>query len=151
MATRGKIILKINETDKGKKLHFSLDKLPSDCVCANKFIDKVGDVTLNKNYIAIYNHFDSYISEVGKTLLTMFNDYDSILNLLLGGDTSTIADGHIFQYCACYGDDWEDTEPIQEDVLEHIPKEDFNYVFKDNEWYVKEYKGKEWSKLSECI
>ena len=151
MATRSTISLKISESDKGRVFHFDIDKLPKSVSgCEDKYIDKVGDVKLEKDYLTIYHHWDGYPEGVGKTLVKRFNDYDAILNLLCGGDASSINGDTIAQYCAWRGEAWEDAyggvQPKQSDTEPSVT-EDYAYLFKDGKWFFKVYGAKEWTNL----
>lgn len=150
MATRSTISLKVSESDKGKVFHFDENKLPNNFTCENECIDKVGDVKIEKDYLTIYHHWDGYPRGVGKTLVYNYNDYDSILNLLCGGDASSINGETIVQYCAWRGEEWEDVKPAQSDT-ELSVTEEYAYLFKDGKWFFKGYEAKEWTDLEEYL
>lgn len=60
-------------------------------------------------------------------MFTKFNDYDKALNILLGGDASSINGDTIIQYCSAYRDeDWDSTKP---DLTDEIPAayQDYQY------------------------
>ena len=94
----------------------------------------VEEVTLEKPVLEIYHHWDGYPENLGKTLLEQYNDYDTILNLLLGGDASTINNNHVCQYCAWRGEDWEYVKPKQLDKPSF--NEEYLYKFENGVWTV---------------
>jgi hypothetical protein len=151
MATRSTISLKVSEGDKGKVFHFDISKLPkSVSVYEDDFIDKIGDVKLEKDYLTIYHHWSGYPDGVGYTLVKKFNDYDTILNLLCGGDASSINCESIIQYCAWRGDEWEYVQPKQSDTEPSVTEE-YAYLFKDGKWFFKGYEAEEWTDLKEYL
>lgn len=156
MATRSTISLKIAESDKGKVFHFDESKLPileevgEKVTCMNDFIDKVGDVKLEKDYLTIYHHWDGYPEGVGDTLTALYDNYETILNLLCGGDASTINDMKICQYCAWRDEDWDSVQPKQSDEEPSVTEE-YAYLFKDGKWFFKGYEAEEWTDLKEYL
>lgn len=132
MATRSTIVLKVRKEDIGKTLKFNSTKLPHGKTYTNEF--PFGEVTIKGEYMEIYHHWDGYIEGVGHTLLTEFGDYDSVLNLLLMGDMSSINGNEVVSY---HGWRNEDVPPRFYDEEPKV-KEEYKYVFKDGEWYVTE-------------
>ena len=150
MATRSNICLILNKEDIGKAVKFNANKLPKDVTYDNEFLDLVEEVTLEKPVLEIYHHWDGYPENLGKTLLEQYNDYDTILNLLLGGDASTINNNNVCQYCAWRGEDWEYVKPKQ------LDKPAFNeeqlYKFENGVWYFSdEYENEDWTNLKEYL
>lgn len=150
MATRSTISLKVKKEDIGKTFHFDKNKLPYNLTCENEFIDEVGDVKIEKDYLTIYHHWDGYPDGVGETLVKKFNDYDTILNLLCGGDASSINGETIVQYCAWRGEEWDDVKPTQSDTEPSVTEE-YAYLFKDEKWFFKGYEAEEWTDLKEYL
>ena len=151
MSTRSTISLKISDSDKGKTFHFDKLKLPKDIDgCEDNFIASLGDVKITKDYLTIYHHWDGYPDGVGDTLVTCFNDYDAILNLLCGGDASSICGTKIVQYCPWRGENWKFVQPKQS---KREPKvtEEYAYLFKDGKWWFKDYDTKVWIDLGEYL
>lgn len=159
MATRSTISLKISSEDKGKTFHFDENKLPTvkigdenvKITCSNKFIGNIGDVKIIGDYLTIYHHWDSYPKDgVGETLIQRFNDYDSILNLLCGGDASTINRTEIIQYCPWRGESWEFVCPDQSNEEPSVD-ENYAYLFKDDKWFFKSRYDKDWVDLEQYL
>ena len=154
MATRSTISLKVSESDKGKVFHFDENKLPYNLTCVNECIDKVGDVKIEKDYLTIYHHWDGYPEGVGETLVNKFKNYDSISNLLCGGDASSINGKKICQYCAWRGEEWNDdyggVQPKQSDTEPSVTEE-YAYLFKDGKWFFKGYEAEEWTDLKDYL
>ena len=99
MGTFGHIYLKLKEEDKGKTISFDINKIPKAVTRENDIRMPSLKVHIPKKakYIYIYHHFDSRPIDLGKTLSEKYKDYDTILNLLLAGDMSTINDHVISQ------------------------------------------------------
>lgn len=49
-------------------------------------------VCLEKEYMTIYNHHDSYVDGVGQILLDYYNTFEEAFGLILGGDIGSIAE-----------------------------------------------------------
>ena len=56
----------------------------------DKGIDKTEPVKITKKYLGIYCHHDGYPDGVGSELVNRYNNFNSALNLILGGDCSSI-------------------------------------------------------------
>lgn len=96
MSTRSNIYLKLKSETKGKTLKFDFDKLPREHGEQHEELEfPIKDVTIPQDaeYIGVYHHWDGYITGVGQTLLESYTDYDTILNMLIMGDISTINGG----------------------------------------------------------
>jgi len=150
MATRSNICLVLKKEDIGKIMKFDETKLPKNVTCNNKFLNMVEEVTLEKPVLEIYHHWDGYPKGVGKTLLEQYNDYNTILNLLLGGDASSINGDDVCQYCAGVGEDWEGVKPKQLD--KPLLKEEYLYKFENGVWYFRDmYENADWTNLEEYL
>lgn len=149
MATRSNICLVLNKEDIGKVMKFDETKLPNGVSCDDEFLNMVEEVTLEKPVLEIYHHWDGYPEGLGKTLLKQYNDYNTILNLLLGGDASSII-GDVCQYCAWRGEEWESVKPVQLD--KPVLNEEYLYKFEDGVWYFKDdYENEDWTNLEEYL
>ena len=151
MATRATITLKIKDEDLNKTKKFDIDKLPENTSYNDDCIENLQEVTLNKPYISIYHHFDGYPGGLGVTLFTKFNDYDKTLNILLGGDASSINGDTIIQYCPAYQDeDWDSTKP---DLTDEIPvaNQDYQYYFDSEKWWFRCYEKTKWNDLEKFL
>lgn len=152
MATRSNICLVLKKEDIGKSVKFDETKLPKDVTYDNEFLNLVEEVTLEKPVLEIYHHWDGYPENLGKTLLEQYNDYDTILNLLLGGDASTINNNHVCQYCAWRGEDW-DWEYVKPKQLDKPAfNEEYLYKFENGVWYFRdEYENEDWTNLKDYL
>lgn len=148
MSTRGHISVKLKKEDIGKIMCFEPLLVPE----GNKhlFGKKYGVVKLDKPYITIYHHFDSYPKGLGKELIENYSTYEKALNLCLGGDCSSILDGSVCQYYGSYDEDWDFVCPKLSD---EEPKcdEDYLYLYDGDEWYLKSRRENNLKKLSEII
>lgn len=98
MSTRSNIYLKLKDESKGQTIKFDFDKLPrGNGEIHGKLEFPIKDVTIPQDaeYIGVYHHWDGYITGVGQTLLESYTYYDTILNMLIMGDLSTINGGVI--------------------------------------------------------
>ena len=112
----------------------------------------------------IYAHWDGYLSHNGKILLEHYTTREKIEALLDLGALSVLAEsiekpkGHSFDkavsgYTVFYGRDrGEDgVEARIYTTFEDIPFEEYNYLFKDDVWYVDRGKNGELIPLEEAI
>lgn len=117
----------------------------------------------------VYCHYDGYPDGVGQTLLNSFNTVEKIEELLSFGDISCLEDNihpkgeHTFDNpekgCTVfYGRDRgeDNTEAItclmQEWVSEQFSWIEYIYLFRDNEWYVKNLReGEDWVSLESAL
>ena len=152
MSTPSKIILKIKKEHVGRKIKFDATKLPTPLKewlerdeNGKIWLNQVGDdvteeITLKGPYIGIYCHWDGDLESVGAELAENYNDYETALNLIVGGFCSGIASGHVAHYANRIGTKWKDIKPIQ-GSMNKICKSiygNYKYVFENNVW-----KGKE--------
>lgn len=141
MSTRSAIILKVRKEDLGKKVKFDKKKLP---IPLNNWKEKYGDesakekskeITLLHDYIGIYCHWDGELDGVGTVLKEYFTDYDSILNLIAGGDCSSIWYDGVKHYANRKGEEWKYIKPKQgftsESVANSIGHDGYVYTFED--------------------
>ena len=147
MSTRSNISIKLKEGDIGKTLRVDLQKLRKD----PSNIDNFGDVELNGNYATVYSHFDGYPEGVGRVLFDNFNNYDSALNLILGGSMSCPGIGDDWKpYALRDGEEWEHLTPkITNEEPEAL--NDYLYLFNMGRWWIKCYNGTIWSDLEEVL
>lgn len=105
-----------------------------------------------KEALRIYHHWDGYIEGVGETLYENYNTYEDALNLVLGGDVSTINDTYT-PYATRMGEEWENIKP--QAIDEDAPiNEDYDYMFKDGEWFVRSLYDEtceEWTSLKDIF
>jgi hypothetical protein len=156
MSTRSCVILKLRKEDIGKVVKFNKELLPVPLDrWQNKGIDgkvwrdetvkdKCKPVEISDNYIAISCHWDGYPEGVGAALKEHFKDYESVMNLIVGGSCSVIGD-KVRHYANRKGDKWEDIVPkqfkTQKDVLEHYTwcECEYAYLFDEKKgWGYKE-------------
>lgn len=119
MSTRSNVIIKVKSEDIGKTIKFNAKKLPVKLESwgDEKVRTKCKPVIIEKQYIGIYCHWDGYPSGVGKALVENFTDYDSVLNLVAGGDCSSINQDSVIHYANRDGEDWDFIKPVQSDEI----------------------------------
>ena len=146
MATRSTICLVLKKSDIGKFMKFDINKIPKGLGYErNEKVEEFCEVELTDSILQIYHHWDGYPSGVGATLLKYFNDYDSVLNLLLGGDASSINPPMVVQYYAWRDEDWKDVAP--KCVSDAVCSEEYVYKFEDGVWAFKGYDDEDWIDL----
>ena len=154
MSTPSRIILKVRKEDIGRKMKFDPTKLPfplKEWVERDEngetWLDQRGkdvceEITLKGEYIGIYCHWDGFEDSVGETLKKYFSDYETALNLLVGGDCSEISSYHVIHYANRNDKAWANIKPIQgsfDEVYDTIYGI-YNYLFKDDMWEVSKTK-----------
>ncbi len=152
MATRSYIRVILKEEDRNRDMKFNPEMIKIENTWGDEQLDIEPWTDINpegKDALMIYHHWDGYPDGVGETLLSEYNDYDKALNLVLGGDVSTINDKYA-PYALREGEEWEDVAPkaVDEDELTN---EDYEYMFKDGKWYVRsdwDRDMNEWTELS---
>lgn len=136
MSTRSNICVKLRREDIGKTLRCDVNKLLSS------YPEKAfHEVELDGSYITVYSHFDGYPSGVGSILVENFNDYDSALNLVLGGSMSRVGIGKDWVPYAVRSDEpWDWNKPK---ISIAIPEatEDYLYIFTLGRWWVTKFMG----------
>lgn len=100
----------------------------------------------------IYCHWDGYLDHNGKILVEHYTDYDKIEKLLSYGDLSVldeeIGEKNDFEnktkgVCLYYGRDRGDKNvsakyyESYQDYVDNANMEEYNYIFRNGEWYVK--------------
>ena len=85
MSTRSCVIVKVRKEDLGKKLKFDASKVKLEDWEEQKKDEFSKEVELKSPYVGVYCHWDGYPEGVGSVLKKCFNDYESALNLILGG------------------------------------------------------------------
>lgn len=148
MSTPSRIILKLKKEDIGRKIKFDPTKLPlpfydwiergdNGKVWLNKKdVEKSKAVTLKGEYIGIYCHWDGNLDSTGDVLRESFNDYETALNLIVGGWCSGIACGRVSHYANRKGDEWADIKPIQGsiDTMRSQIYGQYEYIFENGSW-----------------
>lgn len=164
MATRANIIVKVPTDYIGKYINFDPSKLHT-IVGHGANIDgkwqAVPDevrprptMVITKPYLSLYNHSDGYPTELGKRLLTHYNDLDKALNLLSGGWIGGLYDE--YYHAAADDPEWggiDDYMPTQHDKDPGL-QEAYAYLWKDGEWYVTTWslaRGTRWAKLADVL
>lgn len=138
MSTHSLITMKLNKEDFGRVFKSNKDALPNPLEEYNYVCKEIK--IPSKNYIGVYCHFDGYLKGVGKELITKFNTYDKVLNLICLGDLSCIIDRIVSyhnwrnEYISLITSD----EPIsRSEPISTV------YRFENNEWYVSDTKVKD--------
>lgn len=114
----------------------------------NKFQCRVKRVKLGQ-YLEIYCHFDGYVDGVGRCLIENFETYEKALNLVLCGDHSSIINGTI-PYIALWETKWDWFKPKKYNSVPEVT-ENYQYLFKSNEWYYRDFWDKTWRLVRDYI
>lgn len=138
MSTRSNIRVILKEEDRNRDMKFNPEMIDIENTWDDEQLETGVWETVNpegKEALIVYHHWDGYPEGVGDTLINEYNDYDKALNLVLGGDISTI-NSKYSPYALRKGEDWGGIQPcaINED---HQQEEEYDYMFKDGKWYVR--------------
>jgi len=88
----------------------------------------------------IYAHWDGYLDGIGAELLQKFNTVDTVKELIMLGDCSTIVD-NVEAYHRDKGEAWESVAPtVHEDYSSFVGAmgQEYNYLFDNGVWMVSE-------------
>ena len=137
--TNARVIVEIPDFAKGKTYVFR-----------NNSDYKYGTppLTIPKNYkyISVYIHADGYIEGgLGDKLTKEYTDFAEIMEkIMCGGDGTCIG----APYHGTRGEDMSDVGPQFSNDLGEIRNQNYNYLYSNGLWYVREYYKKEYSLLS---
>ena len=141
MATNCTIIVKVKPEDFGEIKLFDKDMLPMPLAewsmkCERAEESKSRAVFLKYSYIAVHCNGNGTLDGVGETLKS-FDTYEKALNLVLGGNVSTMYEGY-FRHYANRNEipSWDDIAPVQDDDLQLLSKhfgkfQNLTFVFDD--------------------
>lgn len=128
MSTRGHICIKLKDEDLDKDFHMK-DENGND-------LEFTVHTKSGYPYMYVYNHHDSYVSGLGKSLANNLLTYEEVRDYILQGNRTTFTQPYT---CEQYGESPEDNQPTMcADVSGEIPEEYF-YLFEDGRWYVKSW------------
>jgi hypothetical protein len=82
-------------------------------------------------YLCIYCHHDGYVSHMGRELTTNFNSYDTALEMMRCGDTSSIDEG----VSDAYNKD-DDLEYVSDPETYPWYDREYKYIYENDQWYV---------------
>lgn len=101
---------------------------------------------ISKPFLGIYNQADSYVDGAGEMLVKHFKTYEQALNLVAGGMTESIANGHIVYEPERRPDkdsttDWRglSVTPLQDD--EPCRVDSYQYLYYEGRWYVRKHRS----------
>jgi hypothetical protein len=164
MSTRGYIIVKVKESDKGNSLSFDREKLANGISILDEakwngdgfdpLTDDIWKQTekVTADFLAIYSQCDNYPTGTGLELLKHYNSYEQAMNLVAGGLVEQVCDSKIL-YCKSRRDSWQKTgfgeiTPMQ--CAEPSPCESYQYLFFNGRWYVRQW-GSGWYDLEQLL
>lgn len=166
MATRSNIRVVLKEEDRDREMYFDPMLIGNDSNGQYKIsLNEWGNEQLSiaqslwehvnpagAEALRIYHHWDGYPEGVGETLINEYNTYEKALNLVLGGDCSTINRAYS-PYALRKSEDWDTIKPqlITEDCG---ISEEYDYMFKDGEWFVRssyDKRCKKWTLVSKIL
>lgn len=165
MATRSFIRVILKEEDRNREMYFDPTLIENESdeytFSRNEWGNEQLSIDLGlwehvnpegAEALRIYHHWDGYPEGVGDTLIHRFNTYEKALNLVLGGDCSTI-NGKYSPYALRRSEDWESIKPTPIEEKKGIDEE-YDYMFKDGKWYVRAMYGrklKHWTLVEEVL
>ena len=143
MSKSCRIWLKINKKDFGKTLKCDITKLPINVVKGSYRCNNVAIPNIQFNdslYLGIEVRDKGwYESGVGEIMKTKFNNYNSVLNLILLGHCESIDKNGITSSIKTINIEKEKGRYVYEgNVFVRILKNeyDYEYVFRNNEWEI---------------
>lgn len=91
------------------------------------------------SYVGIYNHFDSYPEDLGKTLKENYDNINIVKRLIFNGDSSYICE--TIEDSKFYADSGEPVSVSRADSIKEFVSlhgEDYNYFFnpETNKWEI---------------
>lgn len=163
MGTRGYIIVRAKDSDKGKSLNFDRRKLDKEIrvLDDSKWRDENQDLAADifeptkeiaKPFLAIYSQFDNYPTGTGRALLQHFNDYDKAMNLVAGGTVECVLRDYI-KYSLFRRKSLEEfSRPASrpQQFNEPSPCEAYQYLFYGGRWFVRQWATR-WYDLEELL
>ena len=135
MSTRCSILIEIPDDLIGQTLKYQRQDNEFNW---NKNIDKTEPVKITKKYLGIYCHHDGYPNGVGSELVNRYDNFNSALNLILGGDCSSIFQSYV-RYATRETEDWKWIQPKQSDTIKIVSGDsEYLYLYKPqyNQWYL---------------
>ena len=113
MSTRCSILIEIPDDLIGQTLKYQKQDNELNW---DKNIDKTEPVKITKKYLGIYCHHDGYLDGVGSELVNRYNNFNSALNLILGGDCSSIV-RNLVRYATRESEQWKYINPHSLDII----------------------------------
>ena len=133
MSTRCSILIEVPNDLIGQTIQYQKQ---DNELSWNSGIDKTEPVKLTEKYLGIYCHHDGYPNGVGKKKKKKYNNFNSALNLILGGDCSSIVED-LVRYATRESEEWKYIHPHALDTIRKVSDDsEYLYVFKDNRWYL---------------
>lgn len=157
MSTNGNIILKVRREDIGTHKTFSQDNFPIDINGKEKCdlggwglsntLDKLKSdegVDIEHEYLSVYLNFSRIHDNMDETLVKVWNTYESVLNMILGGDISSITTTRVTNYANRRENcTWKHIQPKQGESMEEVSKtwrSYYTYYFDGEQWWYCENK-----------
>lgn len=135
MSTRCSILVEIPENLIGQTIKYQRQDNELNW---DKNIDKTEPVKITKKYLGTYCHHDGYPNGVGSELVNRYDNFNSTLNLVLGGDCSSIVKD-LVRYATRECEDWKWIQPKQLDTIKTVSEDsEYLYLYKPqhNQWYL---------------
>ena len=131
MSTRCSILIEIPNNLIGQTLKYQKQDNETSW---DKNIDKTEPVKITKKYLGIYCHHDGYPNGVGSELVNKYNNFNSALNLILGGDCSSIVK-NLIRYATRESEEWKYVHPRILDTIRKVSDDsEYLYLFENNHW-----------------
>lgn len=107
---------------------------------------RIGIQLADESVLSVYHHWDGYPEWLGRILVTHYNSYDQVAELIDGGDMSSCwtenrwgTEEKATEYGAqYYSQRGEETPPRYDKNLEEYlsegTREEYHYLFRNGEW-----------------
>lgn len=137
------ISIKVRSEDLGKTIEFKNEMLPGGPLYkGGGEKDNVFRVKIEKEYLVVHYYYpDKDASEVSKTLRRVFNKYEKVVDLIIGGDLTYI--GGYFVRCHTTNI----IPPLQTDALPECSTNP-SFLFADDRW-LQSGEGGEWVRIGD--
>ena len=135
MSTRCSILIEIPDDLIGQTVRYQRQDNELNW---DKNIDKTKPVKITKKYLGIYCHHNGYPNGIGSELVKRYDNFNSALNLILGGDCSSIVKS-LIRYATRESEDWNNIQPHPLNAIKKVSKDsEYLYLYRPqyNQWYL---------------
>lgn len=160
MSTPCGIYLQLHKKEKGTTITLDRDKLPFGTI--GKYRVPKTHIKENVDFICTYCHWDGHPTNVGRVLIEHFNTHDKVLNLISGGEMSSMCGNAGVKYYKTWRNQiWNRTlnavcplqtsdSPSKKDGFPYHDC-DYIYLFRNGRWFFKKSGEEHWNNLKNYL